>query len=152
MPASNPLRPAYVQRDLSHLPTSSSPLELFQDHDSIPSLDSGSKHSAISTTIPSQPPPLIGERCGPSQSPHSFQAQRQPLLPFRWGTGSSWRKTEGPGHPGGSCWSIILVFILTASLHPYRVPQPKHLFQTVSFPLPFLAHALLHLSLRKVTS
>lgn len=30
MPASNPLRPAYVQRDLSHLPASSSPLELFQ--------------------------------------------------------------------------------------------------------------------------
>ena len=80
MPANNPLRPAYVQRDPSYLPTSSRPLELFQDHNSILSLHSGHRHSATSTTTLPQPPPLICEMCSPPPSPHLSQAQRPPSL------------------------------------------------------------------------
>ena len=140
MPASNPLKPAYVQRDLSHLPASSSPLELFQITTPSTAWTLGVCH--LYTHSP-QSPLLIREMCGPSQSPHSFQAQRPPsLLLLQWDTGSSRRKTEGPGHRGGSCCSLILVFILMVSLHPYQEPQPKHLFRTVVFPFPFSAHAL----------
>lgn len=49
----------HVQRDLPHLPTSSSRLELFWDHDSIPSVDSGSRHCHLySHTHPAPSPHL----------------------------------------------------------------------------------------------